>query len=49
MRILLAVDGSAPSQDAIDEVAERSWPASSTRESSLLSGPTFHRRLSSFQ
>jgi len=28
MRILLAVDGSAPSQDAIDEVAERSWPAS---------------------
>jgi nucleotide-binding universal stress UspA family protein len=30
MRILLAVDGSAPSQDAIDEVAERSWPASST-------------------
>ena len=30
MRILLAVDGSAASQDAIDEVAERSWPASST-------------------
>ncbi len=30
MRILLAVDGSAPSQDAIDEVAERSWPAPTT-------------------
>jgi nucleotide-binding universal stress UspA family protein len=30
MRILLAVDGSAPSQDAIDEIAKRSWPASST-------------------
>jgi nucleotide-binding universal stress UspA family protein len=30
MRILLAMDGSAPSQDAIDEVAECSWPASST-------------------
>lgn len=29
MRILLAVDGSAPSQDAIDEVARRSWPAPS--------------------
>ena len=29
MRILLAVDGSAPSQEAIHEVAERSGPASS--------------------
>jgi hypothetical protein len=29
MRILLAVDGSAPSQDAIDEVARRPWPTSS--------------------
>ena len=29
MRILLAVDGSVPSQDAIDEVARRSWPAGS--------------------
>jgi nucleotide-binding universal stress UspA family protein len=27
MRILVAVDGSAPSQDAIDEVAGRAWPA----------------------
>ena len=26
MRILLAVDGSSPSQDAIDEVAGRLWP-----------------------
>jgi nucleotide-binding universal stress UspA family protein len=30
VRILLAVDGSAPSQDAIDEVAERAWPAPTT-------------------
>ena len=30
MRILLAVDGSAPSQAAIDEIAERPWPTSST-------------------
>jgi nucleotide-binding universal stress UspA family protein len=29
MRILLAVDGSAPSQDAIDEVAGRPWPTPS--------------------
>ena len=29
MRILLAVDGSTPSQDAIDEVASRPWPTSS--------------------
>jgi nucleotide-binding universal stress UspA family protein len=29
MRILLAVDGSAPSQDAIEEVAARSWPTGS--------------------
>ena len=26
MKILLAVDGSSPSQDAIDEVARRLWP-----------------------
>ena len=30
MRILLAVDGSAPSQDAIDEIEKRSWHASTT-------------------
>ncbi len=30
MRILLAVDGSAPSQDAVDEVARRPWPSPST-------------------
>jgi nucleotide-binding universal stress UspA family protein len=30
MRILLAVDGSVPSRDAIDEVAGRSWPMPST-------------------
>jgi nucleotide-binding universal stress UspA family protein len=30
MRILLAVDGSAPSQDATDEVAARAWPAPTT-------------------
>jgi nucleotide-binding universal stress UspA family protein len=30
MRILLAVDGSAPSQDAIDEVARRPWPKPTT-------------------
>jgi nucleotide-binding universal stress UspA family protein len=30
MRILLAVDGSSPSQVAIDEVARRPWPPSST-------------------
>ena len=29
MRILLAVDGSAPSHDAIDEVAGRPWPTPS--------------------
>jgi nucleotide-binding universal stress UspA family protein len=29
MRILLAVDGSAPSQDAIDEVVGRPWPTPS--------------------
>ena len=30
MRILLAIDGSAPSQDAIGEVAHRLWPSPST-------------------
>lgn len=30
MRILLGIDGSAPSQDAIDEVARRPWPSPST-------------------
>ncbi len=30
MRILLAIDGSAPSHDAIEEVAHRPWPSSST-------------------
>ena len=30
MRILLAVDGSAPSRDAIDEIEKRSWPASTS-------------------
>lgn len=30
MKILLAVDGSPPSQAAIDEVAHRSWPAATT-------------------
>jgi nucleotide-binding universal stress UspA family protein len=30
MRILLAVDGSPPSQVAIDEVARRPWPAPSS-------------------
>jgi nucleotide-binding universal stress UspA family protein len=30
MRILLAIDGSAPSQDAIEEVALRPWPSQST-------------------
>ena len=29
MKILLAIDGSAPSQDAIEEVAHRPWPSSS--------------------
>ena len=29
MRILLAVDGSAPSEAAIDEIASRSWPTPS--------------------
>jgi nucleotide-binding universal stress UspA family protein len=29
MKILLAIDGSAPSQDAIDEVAHRPWPSAS--------------------
>jgi nucleotide-binding universal stress UspA family protein len=30
MRILLAIDGSAPSQEAIDEVAGRPWPSATT-------------------
>jgi nucleotide-binding universal stress UspA family protein len=30
MNILLAIDGSAPSQDAIAEVAHRPWPSPST-------------------
>ncbi len=30
MRILLAVDGSAPSQEAIDELALRPWPTASS-------------------
>lgn len=30
MKILLAVDGSLPSQHAIDEVARRPWPSQST-------------------
>ena len=30
MRILLAIDGSVPSQDAIEEVAHRPWPSPST-------------------
>jgi nucleotide-binding universal stress UspA family protein len=30
MRILLPVDGSAPAQDAINEVADRPWPAPSS-------------------
>jgi nucleotide-binding universal stress UspA family protein len=30
MKILLAVDGSAPSQDAVQEVAKRPWPSGST-------------------
>jgi nucleotide-binding universal stress UspA family protein len=30
MKILLAIDGSAPSQDAIDEVAHRPWPSPSS-------------------
>jgi nucleotide-binding universal stress UspA family protein len=30
MKILLAIDGSAPSKDAIDEVAHRPWPSPST-------------------
>jgi nucleotide-binding universal stress UspA family protein len=30
MKILVAVDGSSPSQAAIDEVAERPWPQPST-------------------
>jgi nucleotide-binding universal stress UspA family protein len=30
MRILLAVDGSSPSQEAIDELASRPWPTAST-------------------
>jgi len=30
MKILLAIDGSAPSQDAIEEVAHRPWPSRST-------------------
>ena len=29
MKILLAIDGSAPSQDAIEEVARRPWPSPS--------------------
>jgi nucleotide-binding universal stress UspA family protein len=30
MKILLAIDGSAPSQDALEEVARRPWPSPST-------------------
>jgi nucleotide-binding universal stress UspA family protein len=30
MKILLAVDGSAPSDEAVNEVARRPWPADST-------------------
>ena len=30
MRILLAIDGSAPSQDALEEVVHRPWPSPST-------------------
>jgi nucleotide-binding universal stress UspA family protein len=30
MKILLAVDGSSQSQDAVDEVAKRPWPVNST-------------------
>lgn len=30
MKVLLAIDGSAPSQDAIEAVAERPWPGGST-------------------
>jgi nucleotide-binding universal stress UspA family protein len=30
MRILLAIDGSIPSQDAIEDVARRPWPSPST-------------------
>jgi nucleotide-binding universal stress UspA family protein len=30
MKVLLAIDGSAPSQDAIEEVAHRPWPNAST-------------------
>jgi nucleotide-binding universal stress UspA family protein len=30
MKILLAIDGSAPSHHAIEEVAHRPWPSSST-------------------
>jgi nucleotide-binding universal stress UspA family protein len=30
MKILLAIDGSPPSQDAVQEVAQRSWPSPST-------------------
>jgi nucleotide-binding universal stress UspA family protein len=30
MRILVAIDGSAPSQEAIEEVARRPWPSAST-------------------
>lgn len=30
MKILVAVDGSSPSQEAIDEVAHRPWPQPST-------------------
>jgi nucleotide-binding universal stress UspA family protein len=30
MKILLAIDGSTPSQDAVEEVAQRSWPSPST-------------------
>jgi len=29
MRILLAVDGSSPSQEAVDELARRPWPTAS--------------------
>jgi nucleotide-binding universal stress UspA family protein len=30
MKILLAIDGSAPSQDAVEELAHRPWPSPST-------------------
>jgi nucleotide-binding universal stress UspA family protein len=39
MRILLAVDGSVPSQDAIDEVAGRPWPTPSNLRAVSVVGP----------